>query len=452
MCIAFTQAEFLTIKHRAFFAKSLHICWLKAVLNKAVGIRSQGLGAIHEETPVRKLATTFLLLASICFKTAAADTLELHIDADYSINAVAAQSIELGVRAALSEVNGMVADHRIVVVANDHRGNVKRSRRTMEQFLRNDRALAVIGGLHSPPYLTNRDFMNENGILTLLPWSAAAGLTRTDEGSKNWLFRLSVNDAKTPAFFVNKVMEAGCRAVGLVLLDTGWGRGAHKGLSNALAARGRTSVFSQFFDSAISQSGARTLAEDIARSGADCAIMLSNWDNGAEVALALHERIESLRIFSHWGIMGGAFAELVPHEVRSDLDLQILQTCGLREEAAENEVLKVALRSADQGYRSLADVPAPTGFVHGYDLTRVLIAAVQQAAVAPGWGGDITSKRLAVLQALEALDLPVEGILKTYAPPFRPGTVDDPSAHEALGIADLCMARFGASNNLMHSP
>lgn len=398
---------------------------------------------------ILRILPTTLFLISLCWQTAAAEMLEIHIDADYSISADAAQSIENGLRVALSEVGGQIADYQIEIVANDHRGNVRRSRRTMESFLENDNALALVGGLHSPPYLTHQKFINKNEILTLLPWSAAGAITRPMTDDDNWIFRLSVDDLKAAPFLVDEVIQyGGCAHVGLVLIDSGWGRGNHATLTAALEERGRIAIFSRFFDAGVSHANAAALAQDFALSGADCAIVLSSWENGTEVILALHEHVPNLRVFSHWGVMGGQFAERVPHDIRTDLDLRVLQTCGLRREADGSEILSAAIRAIDETYDRLSDVPASTGFVHGYDLMRVFIAAVQQASTTQEWDGDIVAKRAAVRDALEHLESPVEGILKTFAPPFGPYTPEKIDAHEALGIADLCMARFGSDDKL----
>lgn len=393
-----------------------------------------------------------LLLIFSSSSSSEAETLEIHIDADYAISREAAEAIELGVSTALSEAGGPVAGYALKVVRADHRGNVKRSRRNMERFLKSDKAIAMIGGLHSPPYLTHRKFISENEILLLLPWSAAGPITRAEPGVRNWIFRLSVDDTRTGEFFMREAVDhGGCRNVGYLLVDTGWGRANNVTLDAALKKRGMSSAITAYFDAVIGMSAARSVAEDIARSGADCIVMLSNWDNGSTAVLALHDRVPGLRIFSHWGIMGGGFAGRVPHTVRTAHSLKVLQTCGLRRETAGNPVLTAALQASGKSVSKLSDIPAPTGFVHGYDLTRVLVAAMRQAAGTPEWAGDIREKRRAIHAALENLETPVEGILKTYSPPFAPYSEDARDAHEALGVEDLCMAAFTENGVLSDS-
>lgn len=375
--------------------------------------------------------------------------LELYLDADYSIEAMAAQAIELGVRTALEEVGYRMGGQEVAVLRKNHRGNVKRSRRHMEAFLQSDTALALIGGLHSPPYLTHREYLNHNNILTLLPWSAAGPITRARPGDENWIFRLSVDDRQAGDFLVRKAVDKGqCQAVALVLLDTGWGKANHKTLTKALRKRGRTAAHVAFFASSIGRATALTLAENVARSGADCVVLLANAKGGAILTLALAERIPTLRLFSHWGILGGGFAKDVPHATRQQMQLVVLQTCGLRRERAQSPILAQALKRALGREARLAEIAAPAGFVHGYDLTRVLIAAVAQAAKDPAWNGDIRTRRRLVKAALEALEDPVEGVLALYEKPFGPYKKPGSAAHEALGADGLCMARFGADGLL----
>ena len=393
-----------------------------------------------------------VVMLSILFALPAqAERLALFIDADYSVSAAAAEAIELGVRAALDESDGRLGGVETVVVPMDHRGNVRRSRKTMERYLESDEALALIGGLHSPPYLTHQDFINANRVLTLLPWSAAGPITRAGQGVENWIFRLSVDDRKSGGFLVREAVErGGCSRIALILIDTGWGRANFLTLSAALETRGMRPSAVVYFGVSIGKASASALAEDIANAGSDCAVLLSNWDSGHVVTNALYEQVPDLRVFSHWGVAGGRFAEHVPHERLERMRFSVLQTCGLREERDGDAVLRQALAIAAPEVRSLAELRAPTGFVHGYDLTRILIAAADQAAQTPAWKEGVASRRVAVRLALERLNTPVNGILAKYDTPFRPYSVEDPDAHEALGVDDLCMARFREDGLLEH--
>lgn len=390
-----------------------------------------------------------LLVFTSFSRPSSAAPLELYLDADFSISFAATESIALGVDTALAEVDYMIGGQDVTVVNKDHRGNVKRSHRTMQAFVASDRALAMIGGLHSPPYITHRDFMNDAGVLTLLPWSAGAPITRAANDGPNWIFRLSVDDSKSGEFFARETLDrGGCKSVALVLLDTGWGQAGEVSITAALALRDATPATVQYFPFAVGDAAAGALAAEVAASRADCAVLMANATNGATVFRALHDHAPTLRVFSHWGIMGATFQDAIPHAMRTAHDLQLLQTCALQIEAEGSEVLTAALRTGAPTATTLADLGAVTGFVHGYDLTRLLIAAGEQAASDPNWQGTITQRRSALKAALENLETPVDGILKRYEAPFRPYASDDRDAHEALGLDDLCLARFSEDGRL----
>ncbi len=392
-----------------------------------------------------------LLVFLACLQGVRAQTVEIYIDAEYTISSDAAEAIELGIRTALSQQNNRLAGEAVTVIPIDHRGNVKRSRRTMDRYLASDRALVIFGGMHSPPYLANRSFVNENNILTLLPWAAAAPITRPAEDAQNWFFRLSVDDSQAGEFLVRHAVDgAGCNAVALLLLDSGWGRAGQVALTEALNRRGMHPTGVEFFASSVGAASARSLALDVGRIQVDCAILFASWNSGAKVVKALHAQRPGLRIFSHWGITGGEFAETVPHQMRTQMQLTVLQTCGLRREKDGSPGIAAALRASGAGVDSLPDLDAAAGFLHGYDLTLILLAAAQQAARTPGWQtGRIAARRIALHHALEALETPVDGLLGRYDPPFAPYSAEAPDAHEALGITDLCMARFDERGRLV---
>ncbi len=380
-----------------------------------------------------------------------AEPLKLYIDADYSITRFAAESIELGVSTALEELDYLIGGQKVEVVARDHRENSKRSRLTIKRFLEDEQALAMIGGMQSPPYLTYRNFINQNGVLTLLPWSAAGPITRADKGDTNWLFRLSIDDNKAGPFLVEHAVHVkGCKAVGLILMDTGWGRANQKSMSATFKELGLEPASVIFFPSVLGNAAAEEIGLEVRSQGVDCAIMLSTANAAIKITHALYKHNKSLHLSSHWGILGGSYPEAVPDEMRTALSLEVIQTCGLQVEQQGSEVLKAALRRTKK-YQSLSEMPAPVGFVHGYDIIQILAAAAEQAAKTVAWKGAITNKRNGLRIALEKLEKPVKGILKTYNTPFQPYGTEANDAHEALGEDEYCMAVYDEDGHLVDS-
>jgi len=133
--------------------------------------------------------------------------LKIYIDADRTGAAESGISIEQGVRAGLASYGNQLNGRDVEVVIRDHQGSTPRSKRHLNEFLKDKDALLVVSGLHSPPLLANRDFINENKILTLDPWTAAGPITRplTEE---NWIFRLSVDDTKAGESYAATVRKS----------------------------------------------------------------------------------------------------------------------------------------------------------------------------------------------------------------------------------------------------
>ena len=57
--------------------------------------------------------------------------------------------------------------------------------------------------------------------------------------------------------------------------------------------------------------------------------------------------------------------------------------------------------------------------------------------------------RLRVHNALENLEQPVRGLIKTYDHPFRPYAVESPDAHEALGADDFTFGKYGENDAII---
>ena len=78
------------------------------------------------------------------------------------------------------------------------------------------------------------------------------------------------------------------------------------------------------------------------------------------------------------------------------------------------------------GIQRVEDIESPVGVAHAYDMMHILARAIELAG---------STDRAAVRAALEKVPAH-EGLVKRYAPPFTP------ARHEALGPAELLMARY----------
>jgi len=421
----------------------------------AIGIDME-LTSDHRIRLIQSLFICFLLCSFAWGHHAYADTFEnkpspfrIYLDADQTNSVSSGKSIELGIRAALSESNGLLAGHEVELVIKDHHGSTPRSRHHLEQFLADPHALAVFGGLHSPPLIAARDYINNNQVLTFVPWAAATPITRS-KTSENWIFRLSIDDSKAGKVIINDTIQhSGFKQPYLLLEDTGWGKANKNTMTKALSDLGYQANGIHFFQWGIGQHEARTILENAVSNGADSFVLVANAPEGITFAKAMlsldKPRQRSIR--SHWGITGGTFFQSLGASAVNQLDLRFIQTrFSLLQEplSSEGEKAMAAASTVSNSTLSPTDIKAPSGFIHAYDLTRILIAASEQSPIPD----DPKQARQIIKTNLENLRKKIPGLVKYYKQPFSSDVETNFDAHEALGLDDFVMAHFDQHGNI----
>jgi len=403
----------------------------------------------------RRLKRSITLVCLLAIATSAVcraeGSLSLYIDADRTGTKASGLAIEKGIRTALSEVDNRLGPHAVELKIRDHRGSSVRSRMHLDEYLKDDSALAVFSGLHSPPLLSNLNFINKKQALVLDPWAAAGPITRP-KTEENWIFRLSVDDTKAGKVISNEaVLKEGFSKPYLLLEETGWGKSNLKTMTAALEALNIEPAGVHHFNWSLGENAARIALRKIVQSGADVIFLVANAPEGKTFVKAMLSLTpeERLPIRSHWGITGGDFPQEITKQQRAQIDLSFIQTRfsfinhGKRPRA--KKVLQLAQTLFPEEITKAEDIKAPTGFIHSYDLTRILIAAVKQVK----FTGDIVEDRKLVHHALENLEEPVVGLIKTYNKPFQKYSTETPDAHEALGEKDFVMGYYGNNDEII---
>ncbi|NVD06574.1 hypothetical protein FCU94_06575 [Vibrio sp. JPW-9-11-11] len=386
-----------------------------------------------------------ITLMSFGSALASPNVFKIYLDADRTGHFESARSIEQGVKVAFAEVGNQINGVPVEFVLTDHRGNAKRSKKNMERFLNDPDALVFVAGMHSPPLIKYRDFINQSGLLTLVPWAAGTPITRYPDGDNNYVFRLSVDDSKVGKILVDYATEQACKQPQLVLENTGWGKSNFKAMMAALPDSSNQLVKTSWFDWGIKASDARVIVRQAQQEGADCLLMVSNAREGKIMIEAVSEVGAALPVYSHWGITGGQFATNVPYSMREKAGLRFVQSCFNFYSSQMSDFHRQVFRNAQQQFPDTfrqTNIDAPAGFVHGYDLSRVFIYAASSVELSD----DMVSNRKALKRALENLPQPVQGLVKEYRRPFSPFSQNNVDAHEALGSQDYCMAVYDEQN------
>lgn len=386
-----------------------------------------------------------LLFCSISF----GGVLTIYYSADRTGATSSGNSIEMGIRVALSEVGNVINGDTLVIKALDHRGSTPRFTQHCEEFLKDSTAFTMVGGLHSPPILKNRDYINENKILMLIPWAAAGPITRYPN-RENWIFRLSIDDTKAGELITQYAIEKEkFTKPALLLEETGWGRSNLNTMTNALKKRGVNSPMVEWFNWNLGIHQAKVLLRKIKQSGADVIFFVGNTHEGKvimQAMIALPEN-ERLPIRSHWGITGGDFPVVIGPKEREKIDLKFIQSNYSFCKAKQGSIGKTVLRRITSMYPEVKDccyLRAPVGFIHAYDLTMVLIAAMKEAPR----NSSVMAYKDRIRKELEQLDTPVKGLVKRYVAPFSVWSEQNRDAHEALSIGDWAMAQYTDKNTI----
>ena len=376
----------------------------------------------------RFLLPFLLLLATTMAVAAEKKPVYVGLDAEFGYaGSTSAQAIRMGMLIAMEEVNqagGVLGGRPLQLIERDNKSLPARALNNLKELAAQPDLVAVFGGRFSPPLLESLPLVHALKLPLLDPWAAVDGII--DNGyAPNYVFRLSLRDSWAMPAMLRHATKKGAKQVGLLLLNTDWGRSNHKAAKAYGALHPEMKIVgtqwynwadTNFLDkyTALKQAGAQTI------------ILVANFEASQLVrTVAAMPKAERLPIVSHWGMSGGNFAEEAGPALR-EVDFALVQTYSFIDANAPkaHQVLTAAQKMFDvKDARSLA---APVGLAHAYDLTHILARAIDRAG---------STERPAVRAALEQVRN-YEGLVKHYSQPFTP------ARHEALSQEDVFMARY----------
>ncbi len=390
-------------------------------------------------SPRRRFVAAALSLSGLLLPTARAAAprpVLLGIDGEFGlVNSTSAQAVELGMRAAIAEINaagGVLHGRPLEIVTKDHRSIPARGIRNIQEFAAMPDLVAVFGGRFSPVIIEELPTLRDTRLLFMAPWSSADVIVDNDM-RPNYVYRLSLRDSLAMPKLLQTAHRRGLDRIGLLLTNTSWGR------SNAQAAARAAEKLPALKLVGTSWYNWRDTSlvdnyQHLRAAGAQAIVLVANDDEAAILVreVAALPKAQRLPILSHWGVTGGEFAAQAGQALQQ-VDFSVIQTFSFFR--ADPARVKRFLASAAQvsKVRRIEDIKGPVGAAHAYDLTHILALAIDRA------GG---TDRKAVRDALDRLGT-VHGLVKTYSPPFTP------ARHEALGPDDLLLARYRADGVLV---
>ncbi|MBU6259490.1 MAG: ABC transporter substrate-binding protein [Burkholderiales bacterium] len=383
----------------------------------------------------RALAATCLAGASGAGRgaRAAAAPVRIGLDGEFGyVGSTSAEAIGLGIRIAIDEVNaagGVLGGRPLELVERANGSLPARSANNIAAFAADPDLVAIYCGRFSPTVLETLPLIHRLGVPLLDPWAAADGII--DNGYRpSFAFRLSLKDSWAAEVALEHLRRRGLGRVGLLMLNTSWGRSSKKAAeAYAMHRAGLALSATQWINWDDEPESMLAKIEHLRGAGAQAIFLTANAEDAAKLCRAqlAQPAAQRLPVASHWGVAGGNLPAMVGPAFR-ELDFSVVQTYSFlgQTSALCRRVVGAALKIT--GGRSERAIASPVGVAHAYDLTHILARAIGLAG---------STNRHAVRDALE--HVPVhDGLIKRYAPPFTA------QRHEALAAADVFMATYSS--------
>lgn len=387
-----------------------------------------------------RLASRFLLPFLLLLPTAAAVAAEkkpvyvgLDAELEYA-GSTSAQAIRMGMLIAMEEVNqagGVLGGRPLKLMERDNKSLPARAMENLKELAAQPDLVAVFGGRFSPTMLESLPLIHALKLPLLDPWASSDGIV--DNGyAPNYVFRLSLRDSWAMPTMLRHAAKKDAKRVGLLLLNTGWGRSNHKAAEAYVALHPELKIVgTQWFNWTD-----KTLLDKYAalkQAGAQAIVLVANFEASQLVReMAAMPKAERLPIVSHWGMSGGNFADEAGPALQ-EVDFAMVQTYSFigANRPKARQVLAAAQRMF--GVKDARSLAAPVGVAHAYDLTHILARAIARAG---------STERAAVRAALEQVR-DYDGLIKRYPQPFTP------ARHEALSLEDAFMARYAPDHAIV---
>lgn len=367
---------------------------------------------------MRRVVALAALAGCLAGQASAADPIEIAAIGPYSGgSAPMGLSMLNGIKLAVAEINraGGVLGRRIVLIERNDMAKNETGARIAREVTEEHPVVAGVGLVNTGVSLAAAPYFEQARIPLIVSVSTGTLITAQfapPEYAENYVFRMSATTALESAMIAAETERRGYRKVAIFADATSYGVVGRDDLVAALAHHRITPVTIEKFNI-----GATDMTEQLGRAQHAGADVILTYGIGPELAAIAKGRAMlgwDVPMMGSWTLSMSSFIDGAGPSAEGAIMPETFIV------AARNERQKafLAAYAATYGERILSPVSA----AQGYDTIYVLAAAIRQAGSSEGW---------AIRQALDDLQEPVAGVVKTYRQPFNP--VD----HEAIKPADV---------------
>ncbi len=380
---------------------------------------------------LKKLGTA--LLAGAAIATAAhAQDIKLGYNGDLSASpsAQSGQAAVLGMEAAIADINaaGGVLGRKLTLVTRDDVSAPPKSIQNMSELVDNEKVVAVFGPTNSGNAMAWKHIANQKKIPVMGNVGSGTDITKPmSPNADNYMFRVSMVDREQVAALMAYVKKnsAQSKVVGLMAETTGYGQGGLKDMEDIAKVQGIKIAATERFG--VGDTDMTSQLSKMKAANVDTVVV---WAQGTPIAQLIRS-MEKINYFpltlTSWASDNITFYDAAG---KSLAEKPLFMRTVSEKRTPEQQKLFDRIGSK---------LKAPSSFsfaLHGYDSVLLVAEAMKQAKSTDG---------SAVRQALESLNTPVQGMLKTYNKPFSK------TNHEALTAEDLVWIRWKDGQLLPYS-
>jgi len=335
-------------------------------------------------------------------------------DLSASPSAMSGQAGVLGIEAAIADINaaGGVLGRKFVLVVRDDQSQPPKSIQNMTDLIDNEKVVAVFGPTNSGNALAWKHIPNQKKVPVIGMIGSATDITKpTSAGADNYMFRVSMVDREQVGGLIAYVKKnPATKNVGFMAETTGYGQGGLKDIQELAEKAGVKPVAVEKFG--VADTDMTSQLNKMKAAGVDTLVV---WAQGTPLGQLMRSQ-EKINYFPttlmSWAADNQSFLDAAGKTLaEKPIFMRTVTESRPPRQQKLYERIGPKMKS-----------PSAFGFAaHGYDAVQLLAIAIKQAGTTDG---------AKVREALESLQAPYEGTMKTYKSPFSK------DSREALISAD----------------
>lgn len=340
-------------------------------------------------------------------------------DVSGSPSAESGQIGVMGITAAIDDLNkrGGVLGRKLVFMLRDDQGNPPKSIQNMTELIDRENVAVIFGPTNSGNALAWKHIANQKQMPVLVSSASSTAITTAPPDAPNYLFRISMVDREQAAALVAyAAKDPSVKKVAFFAESTGYGQSGLKDIEEIAAKHGVKPVSVEKFsdrDTDMTSQLAKAKA-----AGADTIIV---WAQAAPLGHLMRsmDKVGYMpRVLTTWAASFSGFPGVAGPKLM-EWPIFLTTSFEARTPAAKSLLDRIGPKLANPSMFWAAS--------QAYDTVLVWAAAVEQAKTFDGEP---------VKKALESLQKPVDGLVKTYQPPFTP------ALHEGLTATDYRWSKW----------